>query len=167
MAHGAISQSMAIVTAYDTLGEDGLRHSLVATKAKAIFLEPHLLKTFTKTLKDATSIQYIIYNVDGEKEVQQSDLDELAKSYSHVKVMSFEDLRALGASNPIEPTPPAASDLCCIMYTSGSGGAPKGVELKHSNVVASSMTPRSSTLYTLMPLSCGRQFHCWRSDRTG
>jgi long-chain acyl-CoA synthetase len=140
-----MSQSMAIVTAYDTLGEEGLRHSMVATRAKAIFVEPHLLKTLTKTLKDAKAIKYIIYNTNSEHEIQQEDLDTLKKSHGEIKVMSFEQLRELGKSNPVPATPPSPEDVCCIMYTSGSGGTPKGVELKHKNVVAAGIiTPFSS-----------------------
>lgn len=129
-------QSMAIVTAYDTLGEDGLRHSLVATRANAVFVEPHLIKTLIHTLKDAQDIEYIIYNTESEHEVQQEDLDILKSSYLNITVLSFEELRHLGESNFVPATPPGPEDLCCIMYTSGSGGAPKGVELKHRNVIA-------------------------------
>ncbi|KAE9381137.1 acetyl-CoA synthetase-like protein [Stipitochalara longipes BDJ] len=136
VAHGAMSQSLAIVTAYDTLGEEGLRHSLLATKAKAIFLEPHLLKTLINTLKDAKNIEYIIHNTDSEHDIRQEDLDLLKSSHEHLTVLSFEELRQLGESNPVPATPPKPDDLACIMYTSGSGGTPKGVELKHSNVVA-------------------------------
>jgi len=134
-----MSQSMAIVTAYDTLGEEGLRHSMVATGAKAIFVEPHLLKTLTKTLNDAKAIKYIIYNINSEHEIRQEDLDVLNNSHGEIKIMSFEELRQLGESNPISATPPSPEDVCCIMYTSGSGGTPKGVELKHKNVVAAGM----------------------------
>jgi long-chain acyl-CoA synthetase len=42
----------------------------------------------------------------------------------------------MGENNPVEAVPPQSDDLCCIMYTSGSMGAPKGVLLKHKNVVA-------------------------------
>lgn len=132
---------MSIVTAYDTLGEEGLRHSLVATKAKAIFLEPRLLPLFTKTLGQATSIQHIIYNTDSEEEIEEKDLAALRDSYPHVQILSYEDLRVLGEKNPIDLTLPSPEDLCCIMYTSGSGGTPKGVELKHRNVVAAGMIP--------------------------
>lgn len=132
---------MSIVTAYDTLGEDGLRHSLIATKAKAIFLEPHLLPLFMRTLVDATSIKYIIFNTDSEENVKDEDMTELKNSHPHVQILSYEDLRILGEQNPIDLTLPSPDDVCCIMYTSGSGGVPKGVELRHRNVVAAGMTP--------------------------
>ena len=41
------------------------------------------------------------------------------------KVYSFSEFMALGESNPAEPRPPKASDLCTIMYTSGTSGTPK------------------------------------------
>ncbi|KAG9235979.1 long-chain-fatty-acid-CoA ligase-like protein [Amylocarpus encephaloides] len=136
MAHGTMSQSMAIVTAYDTLGEEGLRTSLMATKAKAIYLEPHLIKTFINTLKDAKDIQYLIYNTDAEHEIDEADLETLRKSHDHLIVLSYEELRKTGATNPVSPIPPKREDLACIMYTSGTGGSPKGVLLTHANVVA-------------------------------
>lgn len=134
MSHGAASQSMPIVTAYDTLGEEGLRHSMVATKAKLIFLDPHLLPTLTNVLKDATEIRHVVWN--SQNKVKQEHIDKLTAAYPNVKVISFDDLKKLGEENPSEPVPPKADDLCCIMYTSGSTGTPKGVPLKHSNVVA-------------------------------
>ena len=134
MSHGAGSQSMPIVTAYDTLGEEGLRHSMVATKAKAIFLDPHLLPTLSNVLKDATDIQHVIWNT--QHKIKQEHADKLKEAYPHVNLISFDDLLKLGKENPVDPVPPKPDDLCCIMYTSGSTGTPKGVPLKHSNVVA-------------------------------
>ncbi|KAG9249287.1 long-chain-fatty-acid-CoA ligase-like protein [Calycina marina] len=137
IAHGAVSQSMAVVTAYDTLGEEGLRRSLTSTDARAIFLEPHLLRTFLKTLPAAKNIGYIILNTENDDDIRGEDLESLITSFEHVKVLKYEELRKLGESNMIPPTPPGPEDLCCIMYTSGSGGTPKGVPIKHSSVVAS------------------------------
>ena len=141
MAHGAVSQSMPIATAYDTLGEEGLRHSLVQTKAKAIYTDPHLLPTLINPLKDATEIRYVIYNSDGE--AKQDHIENLRKTHDRLTVLSFEELRKLGQENPTEPVPPEAEDLCAIMYTSGSTGPPKGVPLKHKAIVA------ASTLYPM------------------
>lgn len=133
-AHGALSQSIPIVTAYDTLGEEGLKHSMLQTHAKAIYLDPHLLTKLIKPLNEAKDIQHVIYNSDGE--VKEADIKKLKEAHSHLNVLSFEELRKLGEDNPTPTTPPQAEDLCCIMYTSGSTGTPKGVLLKHRNVVS-------------------------------
>ena len=135
MSHGAVSQSMPIATAYDTLGEEGLKHSLVQTEAKAIFCEPHLLATLMNPLKEAKEIKFVIYNSDGE--VKQANIDKLKSAYNYLTIMSFEELQQLGEKNPREPVIPEPEDLCCIMYTSGSTGTPKGVPIKHKAVVAS------------------------------
>ncbi|KAH6659450.1 AMP-binding enzyme [Truncatella angustata] len=134
MSHAAASQSMPIVTAYDTLGEEGLRHSMVATGAKAIFLDPHLLPTLGNVLKDATEVRYVIWN--SQNQVKDDHINALKSNFPHITVTSFKDLEKLGKENPSDPVPPAPEDLCCIMYTSGSTGTPKGVPLKHSNVIA-------------------------------
>ena len=134
MAHGAVSQSIPIATAYDTLGEEGLRHSLVQTKAKAIFIDPHLLPTLVNPLNDATEIKYVVYNTVGE--VKQDHIDKLKKTFDRLTILSFDELRTIGKENPTEPVPPEAEDLCAIMYTSGSTGPPKGVLLKHKAIVA-------------------------------
>ncbi|KAH8680943.1 AMP-binding enzyme [Xylariales sp. PMI_506] len=134
LSHAASSQSMPIVTAYDTLGEQGLRHSMVATGAKAIFLDPHLLPTLGNVLKDATEVRYVIWN--NQNQVKQDHINSLKTSFPHITVVSFKELERLGKDNPYDPVPPTPEDLCCIMYTSGSTGTPKGVPLKHRNVVA-------------------------------
>ncbi|KAI9840364.1 MAG: long-chain fatty acid-CoA ligase [Sclerophora amabilis] len=134
MSHGAISQSMPIVTAYDTLGEEGLKYSLLQTHATTIFLDPHLLTSLIGPLKEAKEIRNVVYN--SQQEVKQADIDKLKSEHEHLTILSFEELRKLGEKNPTDPVPPKATDLLCIMYTSGSTGTPKGVPLKHKNVVA-------------------------------
>lgn len=136
LAHGAMSQTMAIVTAYDTLGEEGLRHSLITTKAKAIFLEPHLLHTFIQTLPVIDSIQYIIINAENDNDIPPEDAEILKSAHGHISILKYEDLRKLGDENQVDPVPPTREDLCCIMFTSGSGGSPKGVPIKHKAVAA-------------------------------
>lgn len=130
---------MPIVTAYDTLGEEGLRVSLVATKAKAIFLDPHLLKNLINPLKEAKDIRFVIYNSDPGNEVKQTDVDNLKSAHDYLTILSFDELRKLGESNLVDSVPPSPEDLCCIMYTSGSTGPPKGVMILHKNIVATSI----------------------------
>jgi long-chain acyl-CoA synthetase len=135
MAHAAASQTMPIVTAYDTLGEDGLRHSLVQTESKAIFLDAALIKTVGNCLKDAQAIKYVIYNVN--EEPKKEDLAKLRSDHPQLTVLSFEELRKAGESNMVDPVPPTPEDLACVMYTSGSTGPPKGVLIRHKGVIAS------------------------------
>lgn len=132
----AVSQSIPIVTAYDTLGEEGLTHSLIQTGAQAIFLDPALLPKIVRPLKTAKDVRLVIYN--SEDELKQEDLDRLKQEHPQLKIVSFDDLKQLGVDHPTGPTPPDPDDICCVMYTSGSTGAPKGVVLKHRHVIAAS-----------------------------
>lgn len=142
VAHGAQSQSMPIVTAYDTLGEEGLKHSLLQTHAKAIYLDPHLLTKLINPLKEAKDIQHVIYNDDdfptkvNDVEATERDAKKLKEAHPHLTITSFSDFIKKGEENRVDPVPPKAEDLACIMYTSGSTGTPKGVLLTHKNVIA-------------------------------
>lgn len=142
IAHGASSQSLPIVTAYDTLGEEGLKHSMEQTHAKAIFLDPHLLTKLIHPLQGNKDIQHVIYNDDdastskADPEKVAADIKVLKEAHPHLNVYSFTELTKLGEEKPAEPSPPQPDDLCCIMYTSGSTGTPKGVLLTHKNVIA-------------------------------
>lgn len=136
VAHACSSQSLTIVTAYDTLGESGVEHSLVQTKANAIYVDPHLLKTVTKPLKKATSVKYVIYNDATHQPVPDEQLEAFKSAHPELTVLSFGELRALGEANPLDPVPPKPEDTYCIMYTSGSTGPPKGVPVTHANFVA-------------------------------
>jgi long-chain acyl-CoA synthetase len=140
-AHSAVSQSMPFVTAYDTLGEEAIRLSLLATEPKVVFLDPQLIGTLSNTLKDVKSVKTVVYNDD--HEMKPEDLNKLKKTYDYLEILSFEELRKLGETNMFAPVPPKSDDLCCIMYTSGSVGAPKGVLIKHRNIVGAGTSSRS------------------------
>lgn len=113
-----------------------MKHSLQQTQSSSIFLGPTLLPVLNNILGDVEDLKNVIYDTDTEP--KQEDLDTLKSKFPHLNVMSLDELKKLGEDNHVDPTPPTPQDMCCIMYTSGSTGPPKGVPLKHSNVVAAS-----------------------------
>jgi len=135
---------MTIVTAYSTLGEEGLLHSIIETNAKAIFLDPHLVGTLAEALQTVVSIRYVIYH----GEPSATDLASLKSKCHNLSVFHYDDVIKLGQSDPVEAVPPQPTDLACIMYTSGSTGKPKGVLLTHRNVIAAGNTAMNLAKYS-------------------
>ena len=136
MAHASSSQSLTIVTAYDTLGESGVQHSLLQAKPVAMFVDPHLLRTVSTPLKKAGTVKTVIYNNFSNQPIPDAQLEAFKSANPDIKVISFEEVRALGEENPTPPVPPKPEDLYCIMYTSGTSGPPKGVPITHKGFIA-------------------------------
>lgn len=59
----------------------------------------------------------------------------LARTPVHWVCVDGGDDRAPSASPPRAPRIPAPTDLACVLYTSGSTGEPKGVEVPHRGIV--------------------------------
>jgi len=152
---------MPIVTAYATLGEDGLTHSLRETDAKAIFLDPQLISALLKPIHSSPSVKYVIYH----GEPSQKDLDTLEDTHQHLTILSYDSLLKLGKENPVPPVPPSPTDVACVMYTSGSTGRPKGVILTHRNVIAAgSILPLRGANCSFWGTSYGWTMDRWAWD---
>ncbi|TRM63081.1 hypothetical protein BD626DRAFT_495427 [Schizophyllum amplum] len=136
MAHACSSISTTIATAYDSLGEEGLTHSLNEPGCVGIFTNADLLPTVLRVLPNTPTVRVIVYD-----EKPSGDLLEKLRGVREgVTVMSIEELREHGkgkSEETLDGRRPTKETMACIMYTSGSTGAPKGVCLTHSNLVAS------------------------------
>ena len=101
-----------------------LRHSEAVAAITAESLEDlDFLQLFDELLVQLPDLQYLI--TVGEEDLWYDD-----------RVFQFEDLLSAGGGRDYSATsPPSADDLFAILYTAGTTGKPKGVELTHANLL--------------------------------
>ncbi|KAF8984843.1 long-chain fatty acid-CoA ligase [Entomortierella lignicola] len=138
-SHGCFSQSLAIVTAYDSMDENSIRFIIEQSEPKGIFADPSTLSVVSKLMeKDSFGIKAIIYaGQDWEVSDYIKKLEAIPdRSFELVHIDELKKAKASGDGNKIQTVFPEAKDLACIMYTSGSTGQPKGAQLTHRNLMA-------------------------------
>ncbi|EGG11621.1 uncharacterized protein MELLADRAFT_102462 [Melampsora larici-populina 98AG31] len=133
MANACGRQAITFATAYDSLGVEGLEHSINEPDVVGLFTNSNLLTTLASVIDKTPTLKYVIY--DGESnEKAMSKIQELRPD---VRVLSYDELRELGTKNEHPTVKADPEDIACIMYTSGSTGKPKGVLITHTNLIAS------------------------------
>ena len=128
---GCNRMNIYCVPLYDTLGENAIEYIVKHSEASVLFVHGNKLEVFAKALPSLLpQVTTLVYWSTA------SDTDVCAIKDLGVTVYSFDDFMALGKANPAEARGAKPEDLCTIMYTSGTTGDPKGVELTHGAVMA-------------------------------
>ncbi len=100
-----------------------IRHILLEAGARFIFVAPRFLDTVLE-MEEGGEIFKKIVVFEGPVRV------------SSRKILTLEELIALGKKGKGDPRGPRLDDLAAIIYTSGTTGKAKGVMLTHRNIIS-------------------------------
>jgi long-chain acyl-CoA synthetase len=132
-AIAAFRQNLAIVTLYSTLGDEGVIHGVKQTEVELIVTSHDLLPKFRTLLAECPHVKYIIYMEDPLHKTDRSGFPP------NISIFSFCEVLEMGSKSNYGVSPPTPEDTAVIMFTSGSTGIPKGVEMMHKNITSGIM----------------------------
>jgi len=141
ISYQAIARAGAvIIPVLPLLKGPEVRYIAENSAAKAIITSPILLPLLQSALTDLPSLRYII---------STGDVGVQFASHPY-EILAYKDVLARGNSHgdeylrDLEGLSLSSDDTAVILYTSGTTGSPKGVELTHRNVVSNAVSSRGA-----------------------
>lgn len=130
--YACYTQSMVACPLYDTLGDEAIEHIINQTEMKVILLTSDKAKYLVEASEKMPTLKTLVF-----MDTVPSDIKEQAAA-KNLECFLITDVEKEGEENPKEMVLQKQTDLCCICYTSGTTGLPKGVMLTHRNILAAS-----------------------------
>lgn len=128
------SHGILYVPLYDTLGANAIEFIINHAEISIAFAQENKIQSMLTCLPRCTAHLKTIVSFGNITSAQKKEAEEAG-----VSCFSWEEFALLGNTNCKLP-PKEKSDICTIMYTSGTTGDPKGVLLTNGAIMAEVMT---------------------------
>ncbi|CAN8325718.1 unnamed protein product [Cochlearia groenlandica] len=125
-AHG-----LYCVPLYDTLGAGAIEFIITHSEVSIVFVEEKKISELFKTCPNSTEYMKTVVSFGGVK----PELKEEAENFGLV-IYAWDEFLKLGEGKQYDLPIKKKSDICTIMYTSGTTGDPKGVMISNESIVS-------------------------------
>ncbi|CAM8956253.1 unnamed protein product [Rhodiola kirilowii] len=124
-AHG-----MYCVPLYDTLGAGAVEFIICHAEVKIVFVEEKKIPELMKALPNTTENLKTLVSFGKISPDQKEEMEKLG-----LTVYAWDEFIQLGEGKQFSLPTTKKSDICTIMYTSGTTGDPKGVLISNESIV--------------------------------
>ncbi|KAJ8768495.1 hypothetical protein K2173_022587 [Erythroxylum novogranatense] len=124
-AHG-----LYCVPLYDTLGAGAVEYIICHSEVSIAFSEAKKISELVKTFPNSTQYLKRIVSFGKVTSEQREEIDKFG-----LEVYSWDEFLKLGEDKHYDLPEKSKSDICTIMYTSGTTGDPKGVMISNDSIV--------------------------------
>ena len=133
------SYAMVDVPLYDTLGADAVSYITNHAELSAICCSSDVLPTLLESVGETPTLRVIVvFSAWGRSDPPNIPPAPPRAGVPPIRILSLEDVIAIGRSQPSPYVPPTPQTPATICYTSGTTGTPKGVVLTHANMISNS-----------------------------
>lgn len=163
------SNSLKLVSLYDTLGPDVVEYCINHAETQVVFASSVHLPALLRLHKQCPGMRVLVSvdrwdDIEARKTQPSPKTRDLLKKWASdlgILMLDIDEVQEMGkaANHPFNP--PTADTIGAICYTSGTTGMPKGAILTHrllassalSSLHGAAMKNEDSILYSFLPLS--------------